>query len=295
MSTMTISVLLAVVGLLMGSFVGATVWRLRARQLRLDTADGEKISKFDEAEVVKLKKTSLLNDHSVCLHCGHRLHWYDLIPLISWVSLQGRCRYCHKSIGWLEPLVELGTATFFVLSYMWWPTPLTSGAEVAHLVVWLVAGIALAILFIYDVKWFLLPDPAIFFVIGLGVINAVLVLVDSHFAVAQVASIFYSCAILSGIYYVIYILSAHKWVGFGDIKLGLALALLLSDWQLAVLALFFANLIGTVIFLPFMLSGKLKRQAHVPFGPLLIGGWLVAGLFGAQIISWYLMQTLGAA
>lgn len=295
MSSMTIAILLGLLGLFIGSFVGATVWRLRARQLRADETAGEKISHAESHEVSKLKKTSLLKDRSVCLHCGHQLEWYDLIPLISWLSLQGKCRYCRRPIGWTEPVVELSMAVFFAVSYLHWPTLLTTGFEVAHLAVWLATGTVLAILFIYDMRWFLLPNPIVFTAIGLGIVNVGVTLVDGHFALAQIMNIIYACVVLSGIYYLIYILSRHKWVGFGDVKLGLALALSLADWQLAILALFFANLIGTIIFLPLMVGGKVKRQAHVPFGPLLIGGWLIAGLFGAQIISWYVIQALGSA
>ena len=291
---MTISIILGLLGLFVGSFAGATVWRLRARQLKLDDAAGEKISKAELHEVSKLKRLPLLKDRSVCLHCGHQLQWYDLIPLISWMSLQGKCRYCRRPIGWLEPVIELGMAAFFVISYLCWPLPLVTGLDIAHLAVWLVAAVVLAILLVYDTKWFLLPNPAVFVAMGLGVIVAAITLVDSHFAVSQIMNIIYACVVLSGIYYLIYVVSRYRWVGFGDVKLGLALALLLSDWQLAIVALFFANLIGTVIFLPLMVSGKVKRQTHVPFGPLLIAGWAIAGLFGGRIIAWYISLAMGA-
>jgi leader peptidase (prepilin peptidase)/N-methyltransferase len=95
------------------------------------------------------------------------------------------------------------------------------------------------------------------------------------------------------LYYAIYIASRQQWVGFGDVKLGLALALLLADWRLAVLALFLANAIGSLLLLPLIFLGKIKRQTHVPFGPLLVAGWAIAGLFGGSLITWYLGLTLG--
>jgi leader peptidase (prepilin peptidase)/N-methyltransferase len=73
------------------------------------------------------------------------------------------------------------------------------------------------------------------------------------------------------------------------------LALLLADWRLALLALFLANAVGTIILLPMMLSGRVKRRAHVPFGPFLIAGWFLAGLFGAQILDWYMSLSLVAS
>jgi len=287
-----VSIALSVLGLVLGSFAGATTWRLRARQLREDARHGEKISSTEKRQVTKLQPKSLTSDRSVCLHCGHELRWYDLIPLVSWLSLGGKCRYCHKPIGWFEPMIELGLATFFVISYLFWPSQLLTSVDIIQFVIWLAAGVGVAILFAYDMKWFLLPNVVVFPLIGLGALHAAIVLFEGHFGWTVTLSILSSCAILSGLYYLIYIFSGRQWVGFGDVKLGLALALLLADWQLAILALFLANLIGTIIFLPFLLTGKLGRQTHIPFGPLLISGWAIAGLFGTNLLAWYIAFTL---
>lgn len=295
MSITTVSILLAFFGLLMGSFAGATVWRLRARQLRLDEKEGEKVSKTEKQQVQHLKKQTMLKDRSICLHCGHTLRWYDLVPLVSWLETGGRCRYCHKKIGYFEPLIEVATAVFFVVSFLFWPQPLDSSLQLAQFAIWLSSGVGLIILFAYDLRWYLLPNPVVFPLIGLGLLNALLVLIDNHFLLSSVFSVLYACGILSGLYYVIFIFSNHKWVGFGDVKLGLALALLLAHWELAALTLFLANLIGTLLFLPMIFLGKIKRGAHIPFGPLLISGYFIAGLFGFSIINWYLSMTLGVS
>jgi prepilin signal peptidase PulO-like enzyme (type II secretory pathway) len=170
---------------------------------------------------------------------------------------------------------------------MFWPYAMDSGLEVARFVIWLVAGVGLAIMFAYDSKWFILPDKVNFTVIGLGVIYSLLVVIGASDRLEAVASIFGAALILSGLYLVLYIVSRGKWIGFGDIKLGLGLALLLADWRLAFIALFAANLVGCLIVLPGLIAGKLKRNAHVPFGPLLIVGLVVAQLSGSYIISTY--------
>lgn len=293
MSSIIFPALLALIGLFLGSFVGATVWRIRARQLRDDEKAGEKIRSHDAEEVNKLKKRSVFNDRSVCLHCGHQLAWHDLVPLFSWIYLNGRCRYCRKRIGNFEPLIEIGMAVFFVVSYLVWPAPLISGIDILHFIIWLIAGVGLFILFVYDAKWFLLPNVVMWPLITLGAASALLTIYDQGFEIAGIMSVVYGGIILSGLYYFIYVLSKHQWVGFGDVKLGFALALLLADWRLALLTLFLANLIGTVIFLPLMATKKLKRHAHIPFGPLLISAYFIAGLFGLKILNWYLFTTLG--
>lgn len=290
--SVTVAVTLAVLGMAMGSFAGAMVWRLRARQLADDKSQGLKVTKQEIASVSKIKSKNLSDDRSVCLHCGHQLAWYDLLPLVSWAMLAGKCRYCHRGIGWLEPAVELGLAAYFVISYLAWPMELDSFVSVLQLGLWLCAGVGFAILTVYDAKWFLLPNPVMFLLMVIAAFYSFVIYVDSGYSAYVLLDIALSASILSGIYYIIYVASKHQWIGFGDVKLGLVLALFLADWRLAVLALFLANAIGTILLLPMMLRGKVKRQSHIPFGPLMIAGWFLAGLFGQQIIDWYLSITL---
>lgn len=86
----------------------------------------------------------------------------------------------------------------------------------------------------------------------------------------------------------LYVISQERWVGLGDVYLGIALGLLLADWQLALVALFLANLIGSLVVLPGLMLGRLGRKAQVPFGPLLIVGATIAMLVGEQMIDWYI-------
>lgn len=285
-------VVLVLVGLCMGSFAGATVWRLRAEELSDDKANNEGYDKNEYHRLKKLMSVKPSQDRSLCLHCSYRLKWYDLIPLVSWISLKGKCRSCHRPIGYFEPLIELGVALFFVLSFAAWPYPLDSGLEMARLILWLASGVGLAILFVYDTKWFMLPDKVNFTVIGLALVSAVIVIVDSADKVEALISLAGSTVILSGLYYLIYKVSRGRWIGFGDIKLGLGLALLLADWGLAFVALFAANLIGCLIVIPLMAMKKLKRDSRIPFGPLLIIGAVVAQLIGVLLIDWYTTSLL---
>ena len=287
MEQIIIYLTLIIFGLCLGSFAGASMWRFRAQQLNQDKKDGEDFDKVEYKRLFKLTKPSLLNDHSQCLNCSYSLKWYDLVPVFSWLSLGGKCRKCRKPIGYLEPLIEVGLALFFVLSYTFWPYGISTSIGLARLILWLVSGVGLAILFAYDMKWSLLPDKVSFSVIGIGVCNALLVIFSSPDKVAAFFSVIGSIFILSGIYWIIYIISRGMWIGFGDIKLGLGLGLLLADWKLAFVALFAANLIGCLIVIPPIVFGKLKRDSHIPFGPLLIIGFIIAGLAGNYLLSVY--------
>ncbi len=279
---------LVLTGLIFGSFGGATVWRLRARQLKEDLAEGEEVDKKEYAQLKQLTQTNARSDRSQCLHCHHTLAWYDLIPLVSWLQLRGKCRYCGHQIGWLEPLMELGTVVLFVGSYTFWPYELTAPLFIVQFILWLVACVMLAILFAYDAKWFLLPNRVVFPLIGVAAAFALLRVVSASDPVAALASVVGACLVLGGIYFVLYAFSRGAWVGFGDVKLGVALGLLIADWQVAFLALFLANLIGCIIVAPALLSKKVTRASHIPFGPMLVAGWLIAGLFGRSLVDWYL-------
>lgn len=285
---------LFILGAAFGSFAGAQVWRLRAAQLKGDAKAGEKISAHDKKQVKHLEhRKGVREDRSRCLHCGHSLAWYDLLPVISWLQLGGRCRYCREPIGRLEIAIELGLGLFFVGSYLFWPYGFDTFYDTARFVLWLVASVGLAILFVYDSKWFLLPDKVTFPLIGVAALSSALFLAQEGFTAQAFISVVTSCALLSGLYFALYYVSKGAWIGFGDIKLGLVLALLLADWQLAVLALFLANFIGTLIVFPLLSLKKITRETHLPFGPLLIAGWAIAGLFGGNIIAWYLALSLG--
>jgi prepilin signal peptidase PulO-like enzyme (type II secretory pathway) len=180
-------------------------------------------------------------------------------------------------------------ATLFVVSFIMWPMPLQTTLQIAQFTLWLVAVVMLVILFAYDLKWFLLPDRVMMPLIAVAGLIAI-----THIAMAgtDTGSALISMAggitILSGLYLALWLISKGAWIGFGDVKLGLALALMLGDWMLAFLVLFIANFVGLVIVLPGLLLGKLSRTARIPFGPLLITGGVIVMLTGGLIAEWYI-------
>lgn len=291
MNEVIVYVALVLFGAALGSFAGATVWRIRARQLAADKAAGEP---YDHKEYSRLKKiiSSPLQDRSQCLHCSYKLKWYDMIPIFSWLSLGGKCRNCRKPIGWFEFLMEIGVAAFFVLSYIFWPGGIATGLALAHFILWLAAGVVMAMLFAYDVKWFLLPDALniALAVIGLAIVGVSAA--ETQDIGGTLLTALGSLAALSGLYAALYFVSKGRWVGFGDVKLGVGLALILVDWQLAIVAVFLANLIGCLIVIPLLASKKIARNSHIPFGPLLIAGAIFAWFIGWRILEWY-MGTIG--
>lgn len=289
---------IAIFGLLIGSFIGAQIWRLRARQLEQDKKEGYAIDKKEFKRLSPLLNKSLKADRSRCLSCHHELAALDLIPLFSWVSTGGKCRYCKHRIGAFEPLIELGTALLFVAVYLALPQ-YQIGFGDWEVVGWLFIASILVALFVYDLKWFLLPDRIVFPLIGLAALTAIGRILISKDGLMTAYDILGSVAILSGLYFLLYIYSRYRngedrtWVGFGDVKLNLALGLLLASWQLAFLTVFLANFIGLVVILPALLTKKLTMKTQVPFGPLLIVGFFISLFWGQAIINWYVGMNSG--
>lgn len=292
MDELLIYIGLGLLGLTFGSFAAAKVWRLRAQQLVEDKAEGEEYDKKEYQRLIVLTKHTGIDDRSRCLSCEHQLSWYDLLPLASWLSTRGKCRYCHAPIGRFEPLMELGVAAFFVVSYALWPSELTTVVSMMQFGLWLVAGVMMAILFAYDLKWFLLPSRVMMPLIAVSVVTAALTIAQASDIWSALLSLVGALLILSGLYFVLNLISKGKWIGFGDVYLGLVLALLLSDWQLAFVTLFAANLIGCIVVIPGLITGKLSRTTPVPFGPMMIAGFLLAFFYGQTLITWYLSLVI---
>lgn len=270
---------LIVLGLCLGSFTGALVWRLHEQ------------SQPAKKRVASSEELSITKGRSMCPHCQHTLGVKDLIPLVSWIWLRGRCRYCKHSIGWQEPLLEVIMAALFVLSYVFWPFAFDAEG-IFLLVIWLLAVVGLVALFVYDLRWMLLPNKIVFLLIGLGVVQTLAVAVRFDGGLTSILSATAGLAVAGGIFYVLFRVSKEKWIGGGDVKLGYALGLLLGSPDLAFLMLFVASLLGVVVSLPGLIAKKLAATSRIPFGPFLIVATIVVMLFGASIIDWYKLHVL---
>ncbi len=272
-----VMLILVLLGLCLGSFTNALVWRLHRQQ-----GASEKKAKSQEY--------SVLRGRSMCPHCKHRLEARDLVPVISWVALGGKCRYCGKPIFWQYPAVEILMALLFVLSYLLWPEPLDSQGTV-EFCLWLVYLVGFVALAVYDLRWMLLPNRIVFPLVGLAAVQR---LVDATYyggGLDLLLQVFLSTLIAGGIFFLIFQVSKGKWIGGGDVKLGIFIGILLGSPELSILMLFVASSLGSLYTVPLMAAGKLKRNAHVPFGPFLIAGTIIVKLFGERFIDWYLTNV----
>lgn len=244
-------VLMFIIGAMMGSFACCQAWRLRYRE------EGKKE----------------LGKWSVCLNCGRRLKWYENLPVVSWIGLRGKCRKCGAKIGAAEILSEIGLGTSFVLigNYFGYGSLMA----ILKLVVVSLTMTGMWILVVYDAKWGRLPVKVLTFVNVCAIMYVILRIVGWHFGGPSVDfwNLLYAVGILAGVYYLLYFFSKERWVGSGDWLLALAISLLLSNWFLALVELFVANLLASVagIFVIY----KQGRGARISFGPFLVVAFVI--------------------
>lgn len=283
-------VLLVVLGLVFGSFINALVWRVR-QQEQLAKRIGNRESRIENRNKkfpIPNSQFSILYGRSMCPHCRHELAARDLVPVLSWLSLRGRCRYCRKPISVQYPLVELAAAAVFALSYAFWPGNLAAAGQQVLLATWLAAAVGLLALLVYDAKWMLLPNrilyPA-FFVALAGRLVYIFGFAPnkSH----SILLLIYSVLVASGVFWLLFTVSKGRWIGYGDVQLGLVTGTLLASPALSFLMIFLASILGTLAALPDLIRGRKTISSKLPFGPFLITATAIAVLFGDSIINGY--------
>lgn len=262
-------VILLVLGLCFGSFVNAYVWRIHSR-----------------SKTGKLSNLSVWHGRSMCPNCHHVLKSTDLVPVLSWIVLKGKCRYCKKPISIQYPLIELITTFLFTFSYIYWPYTFNA-LGVTLFIFWLVFLVGFMILTIYDLRWRLLPNRIVMPLIFLAIIEVVVRLVFFNAGLSLLIGSVWGVLFSAGLFYAIFIASQGKWIGGGDVKLAVILGLLIGGPLEAILMVFIASLIGSIISVALLSTKVLKRSSLIPFGPMLIAATIIVYLFGSHIIHWY--------
>jgi leader peptidase (prepilin peptidase)/N-methyltransferase len=213
---------------------------------------------------------------SKCPHCGHALGVQDLLPLVSWLSTLGACRYCHARIAWRYPLTELACAAWTVLLAV----KVGFGPTYPLLALW--GYLMIALLWI-DLDFQLLPDALTFPGTLLGLAAAALVPGGPRQAL-------YGVVLGSGLLWLLawgYLrVRKIEGMGGGDVKLAAMFGVVLG-WQLALLTLFLSALAGSIWGGVLMARHKGHMRSAIPFGTLLAPAALVVFLWGNGWISSY--------
>jgi prepilin signal peptidase PulO-like enzyme (type II secretory pathway) len=269
-------VVLAWLGLAFGSFVNALVWRLHEQE------------KAKRSKSRTNRKLSIVTGRSQCPGCGHTLSSWDLVPVFSWLLLRGHCRYCKKTIPWQYPIVELALAGVFVLSYAFWHNGVSGEGELLLFITWLGVSVGLLSLLVYDARWQLLPNKIIYPTLLIAIVGRLAYIFGySQNKTHSLLMLILAVAVSSGIFWLIFIISRGKWIGFGDVRLGLITGTVLAHPSKSFLMIFLASVLGTLFVLPDLIKGNKKLSVKIPFGPFLITSTWIVLLFGQSILDWY--------
>lgn len=245
-------IFLFILGLFIGSFLNCVAYRLN-------------------------KEESFVRGRSYCPHCKKTICWYDLLPVISYAFLRGRCRNCKKLISIQYPLAELATGLAFALVAM-------NYSNIYELIYLLVVSCFLILIFIYDLKHYLIPDK--FLIPAIGVVVVYSLIFGRGLLTPLLAGL-----LPAGFFLLLFVVSMGKWIGLGDVKLAVFMGLVLS-WPNILVALFLACFAGGIIGLILIVFQRKELKSEIPFGPFLTMGTFVALLWGDILIKWYLKTLI---
>lgn len=268
------TLLVALSGMLFGSFINAWVWRLH---------ENEFAKRPLKKSHSKFRNLSILNGRSVCPKCLHTLSAIDLVPVVSWVFLGGKCRYCKKSISLQYPAVELATTVLFGLSYIVLQPAIME--QWLILIIWLAQLVVLISLAIFDIRWMILPNKMLTILAILAVLGIIAESKISN-SFQPVLSAFIAAGLAGGVFYFIFAISKGKWMGGGDVKLAFVMGLILGIRDVGV-AMMIGFASAALVGLGLIASKRISRKSLIPFGPFLILGTIIAGFWGQEIFNWY--------
>lgn len=239
-------------GLIVGSFLNCVIFRLE-------------------------KEESFVKGRSYCPNCKKTLKAKDLVPILSFLILRGKCRYCQKKISRQYPLVEFFTGLLFVLVF--WKSGFSF--DIAGILFSLATFCFLVVIFVYDLRHFLILDKVIYPAI-------ILAFIFRLFDFQKLLSDFLPSALMGFVFFLaIFLISRGKWLGFGDVKLIFLLGLFLGFPDI-LLALFLSFTLGAIIGTGLIVLKKKNFKSEVPFAPFLVLGSAIAFFWGAEILNWYL-------
>lgn len=236
-------------GVVIGSFLNVCIYRIPAHE-------------------------TIVSERSHCMRCGYQLAWFDLIPLLSWLLLRGKCRSCKEPISPQYPMIEALNGILYVVVFA------TNGFELSSILYCLLTS-ALIVLSVIDWRTYEIPFGINVYIFVLGVLH---VLIDYRNWSEYVIGFFCVSLFLE----LLLLLSKGRAIGGGDVKL-MAAAGLLIGWKYIILAFFLGCIIGSVIHIIRM---KLSdAESMLAMGPYLAAGIFISALWGEKMISAYLIMA----
>lgn len=246
-------VLIAIYGLLIGSFLNVVIYRVPRNE-------------------------NIAWPGSHCTSCGHGLSWYDNIPVFSYLFLSGECRYCGEKISVQYPLVEAANAIIYIVLYIFFYQ-----VRLDFLFLSLISSALIAITVI-DLKEQIIPDSLVISVLVLSILHKTLLYFFEGIPFPIKDSLL--GLVIAGGLFLLIVLVSRGGMGGGDVTLIGALGFVLGLRGI-LLVIFLSFLLGSLISV-FLLATKIKsRKDPIPFGPFIVLGFWITLFIGDNLINWY--------
>ncbi len=246
-------VIIFLLGLTFGSFLNSWIWRT-----------------WENVRIVA--------GRSMCIHCGRKLAWYENIPVLSFLYLNGQCRTCKKPISWYYPVVELATAFLFLI-VAW--HHLDRSLENWFFIRDLFFVVILIIIFVFDALHKIIIPTIIWLgaIVGLFFNYFYLHFTWQSFALGVLIG--------AGFFLLQYLVSRGRWIGGGDVRMGVMMGIWLG-WPSILVALIISYVLGAIIGVSLILFKRKDWTHEIPFGTFLSVGTFLTLFWGPEIVRWYL-------
>lgn len=233
---------------------------------------------FNVVGIRVVKKESIAYPPSHCVHCNHELKPLDLIPVLSYLTLRGACRYCRVKISPIYPIGEIVTAAAFAIT-TWQIGP------TLELIVGLVFVSMLMICSISDIRYRIIPDTVVFS--GMLVVLLLRIWIHPLPLWNYLAALFIGGGLLYAVALGSLLILKKEGMGGGDIKLFACIGLI-AGIKLTLFTLFAASLLGLMYGLVQRRKKSSEEDSSIPFGPFIAAGAFFSYFWGEPVINWYL-------
>ncbi|MBF8249686.1 MAG: type 4 prepilin peptidase 1, leader peptidase (prepilin peptidase) / N-methyltransferase [Candidatus Levybacteria bacterium] len=238
------------------------------------------------------REETIIKGRSHCEKCKKELAWYDLIPLLSFIILKGKCRYCRTPLSFYYPVVEIITGLMFVITFLFTVNNFQFSIYNLHsifnlqftiyLIYYIFIVSSLIVVFLADMKYGIIPDKIIFPAILMSGMYLFIIhnsLFMIHFLSGLGAGLFFLA---------LFLITKGRGMGFGDVKFAFLMGLILGFPNIVV-SLYIAFLTGAVIGIILILWRRKKIfGTTIPFGPFLVFGTFLALFWGDPIFHYFL-------
>ncbi len=238
---------------------------------------------------INKKQKGIIFGHSFCPKCKKRLKPLDLVPLLSYIILKGKCRYCHRKIDPSYMALEMTTGLAFVAvfgKYTFFRAEDISMVPVdwifmVYFILLAAVCTLMVAIFFFDLKYQEIPTN-ILIVFILSGLTAGLVFTGANIT-GMIIALVLALVLFGGQI----LISKGKWLGEGDLYIGIGMALLLG-WEKFLVAFVASYLLGALVSISLLLTGKAKTKSKIAFAPFLVIGTCLAIFFGQYIVDWYI-------